>query len=163
MENLLTPEKGLIIWTIVTFIVLVFILGKVAWKPLLTALRDREEGIRKAIEDAMSARQSADQLKLQYEKELASSQEKAYAILKQTEAEAQKLREKILKEAEEESLKIMANAKSQIEEEKTNALRDLRTQVSKISIQAAEKLMKHSMNQRVQDELLEEFFKDMGK
>src|SRR5580704_9029690 len=106
MENLLTPDKGLMIWTMVTFACLVLLLGKVAWKPLLQALKDREDGIRKAIDEANSARQTADQLKAQYEQELARGQEKAQAILAQTQAEAQKVREQILKEAEAEARRL---------------------------------------------------------
>jgi len=93
METLLTPDKGLIIWTIVSFAALVWLLSKVAWKPLLAALKDREDGIRKAIEDAASAKLSADQLKTQYEQELAKTQDQAAGILSQAQVEAQKIRD----------------------------------------------------------------------
>src|SRR5450755_126051 len=106
MENLLTPDKGLIIWTIVSFIVLVLLLSKVAWKPLIQALNDREAGIRKAIDDAASAHKAADQLKAQYEQELAKAQEKAAGFISQAQAEAQKLREQMLKDAEADACRL---------------------------------------------------------
>src|ERR1019366_8666113 len=100
MENLLNPDKGLIIWTIVSFAVLVLLLSKVAWKPLIQALNDREAGIRKAIDDAASAHKSADQLKAQYEQELANAQDKAAGFISQAKADAQKLHEQMMKDAE---------------------------------------------------------------
>ena len=163
MERLLQPDTGLMIWTVVTFLGLVFVLKKFAWKPLLQALNDRESGIRRAIEDAQSARTTAEQLKAQYEKELAQGQAKAQALLAQTTAEAQKVRERILKEAEQEAQRLSAANKRQLEEEKANVLRDLRKEVAGISVLAAEKLVRHSMNQKAQDTLLMDFFEDLDK
>src|ERR1700704_4105565 len=106
METLLNPDKGLIIWTIVSFAVLVLLLGKVAWKPLIQALKDRENGIRKAIGDATTARQSAEALQLQLQQELAKAQDKAAGMIAQAQAEGQKLRDQMLKETEVETRRL---------------------------------------------------------
>src|SRR6266480_977560 len=111
METLLNPDKGLIIWTIVTFVVLVLLLSKVAWKPLIQALKDREDGIRKAIEDAANAKTSAEQIKAQYERGLANAQEKAAGFISQAQAEAQKLREQMIKDAEAEARRLTEQTK----------------------------------------------------
>jgi len=161
MERLLQPDIGLIICTAITFLVLVAVLSKVAWRPLLAALKAREEGIRRAIEDAQSARSSAEQLKAQYERELAQGQDKAQAMIAQTTADAIKIRERLLKEAEEEAQRISAANRRQMEKEKANVLRDLRKEVAGLSVLAAEKLVRHSMNQKTQDELLKSFFDDL--
>src|SRR5882762_9266609 len=108
MERLLQPDTGLMIWTVVTFLGLVLVLGKFAWKPLLQALNDREASIKRAIEEARAAKVTAEQLKAQYERELAQGQEKAQALLAQTAVDAQKVRERILKEAEEEAQRLAA-------------------------------------------------------
>jgi F-type H+-transporting ATPase subunit b len=163
MERLLQPDIGLIICTAITFLVLVAVLGKFAWGPLLAALKAREESIRRAIEEAQAARVTADQLKTQYERELAQGQEKAQALLAQTSADAQKIRERILKEAEEEAQRLSAMNRRQLEEEKANVLRDIRKEVAGLSVLAAEKLVRHSMNQKAQDELLKDFFDDLDK
>jgi F-type H+-transporting ATPase subunit b len=163
MERLLQPDTGLMSWTVVTFLGLVFILKKVAWGPLLQALNDREAGIRRAIEDAQSARQTADQLKAQYEKELAQGQEKAQALLAQTATEAQKIRERILKEAEAEAQRLAENNRRQLEEEKNKVMRDLRKEVATISLMAAEKLVRHSINPKVQEDLLKDFLDNLEK
>src|SRR3954467_2693746 len=99
MERLLQPATGLIIWTVVTFLALVFVLKKFAWVPLLQGLNDREAMIKKAIEEATQARVAAEQLKAQYEKELARGQESAQAMIQQATADAQKVRDRMLKEA----------------------------------------------------------------
>lgn len=161
MENLLTPDKGLMIWTIVTFIALVLVLGKFAWKPLLQALKEREDGIRRAINEAQGARQTADHLKAQYEQELAQGQEKVNALLKQAQGEAQKLREQMLKDAEADARRLSEQTKRQLEEEKAKLSRELRQEVAGLSVMAAEKLLRHSINAKEQDALLAEFFKDL--
>jgi F-type H+-transporting ATPase subunit b len=163
MERLLQPDLGLMVWTVVTFLGLVFVLKATAWKPLLQALNDREAGIKRAIEDAQAAKATAEQLKAQYEKELAQGQEKAQALLAQAVAEAQKVRERLMKEAEEEAQRFTATTRRQLEEDKEKVVRDLRKEVAGLSILAAEKLIRHSMNAKAQDELLEGFFKDLDK
>jgi len=163
MENLLTPDKGLIIWTIVSFAVLVLLLSKVAWKPLIQALKDREDGIRKAIEDAASAKSSADQIKAQYEKELANAQAKAAGFISQAQAEAQKLREQMIKDAEAEARRLTEQTKRQLEEEKAKLSRELKADVAGLSVRVAEKLLRHSMNAKEQENLVAGFMKDLEK
>lgn len=163
MERLLQPDTGLMVWTVIIFLGLVFVIGKFAWKPILQALNEREAGIRRSIEEAQAARQTAEQLKVQYEKELAEGQSKAQVLLNQAQAEAQKVREQIVKQAQEESERLSAQTKRQLEEEKFKLVRELRGEVASLSVKAAEKLIRHQMNQKVQDELLQEFFKDLEK
>lgn len=163
METLLTPDKGLIIWTIVSFAVLVLLLGKVAWKPLIQALKDREDGIRKAIDDASSARRSADEIKAQYEQELAAAQDKAASFISQAKAEGQKLREQMLKETETEARRLTEQTKRQLEEEKSKLSRELRQEVAGLSLRVAEKLLRHSVNAKEQETLVQGFLKDLDK
>jgi F-type H+-transporting ATPase subunit b len=163
MENLLTPVKGLIIWTIVSFAVLVLLLSKVAWNPLIAALKEREDGIRKAINDASSAKTSAEQLKAQYEQDLAKAQDKAADLISQAQAESQKMREQMLKDAEAEAHRLIEQTKRQLEEEKSKLSRELRQEVAGLSIRVAEKLMRHSINAKDQDALVQGFIKDLDK
>lgn len=163
METLLNPDKGLMIWTMVSFLCLVLVLGKFAWKPLLEALREREEGIRKAIDDAHGAKLSAEQLKTQYEQELTHAQEKAAAFLAQARGDAQKIREEMLREAEAETQRLTDQTKRQLEEEKAKLSRELRQEVAGLSVKVAEKLLRHSMNAKEQDALVQGFLKDLEK
>jgi F-type H+-transporting ATPase subunit b len=163
MERLLQPDTGLMIWTVVTFLALVFVLKKFAWVPLLQGLNDREAMIKKAIEEAAQARVAAEQLKAQFEKELARGQESAQALIQQATADAQKVRDRILKETEEEARRLSEQNRRQMEEEKNSVLRDLRKEVAGLSIKVAEKLVRHSMNQKAQDELVNSFFEELDK
>ena len=163
MERLLQPDLGLMVWTVVTFLGLVFVLKATAWKPLLKALNDREAGIKRAVEEAQAAKVSAEQLKADLEKELAQGQDRAAALINQATAEAQKIREKLLKDAQDEAQRLSAQNKQQLEEEKSKILRDIRKEVAGLSVLAAEKLVRHSMNGKAQDELLQGFFNDLDK
>jgi F-type H+-transporting ATPase subunit b len=163
MERLLQPDLGLMVWTVVTFLVLVFLLKATAWKPLLQALNDREAGIKRAIEDAQAAKASAEQMKAQYEKELAQGQQKAAQMLAAATADGQKVREKMLKDAEAEAQRFTALNRREIEEEKNQALREIRKEVAGISIKAAEKIVRHEINAKSQEELLKGFFDDLDK
>ncbi len=163
MENLLNPDKGLIIWTIISFFALVLLLSKVAWKPLLAALKEREDGIRKAIDDATHARQSADALKAQYEQELVKAQGKAAQMVAQAQVEAQKLREQMLKDTEAEARRLTEQTKRQLEEEKSKLSRELRQEVAGLSVRVAEKLLRHTVNAKEQEHLVAGFLKDLEK
>jgi F-type H+-transporting ATPase subunit b len=163
METLLNPDKGLIIWTIVSFAVLVLVLGKFAWKPLLAALQEREEGIRKAIDDAASAKLSADQLKAQYEQELAKAQDKAAGMLSQAQVDARKVREQLIKDAEADALRLMEQAKRQLDEEKSKLSLELRQEVAGLTLKVAEKLLRHSVNAKENEALVQGFIKDLEK
>src|ERR1019366_2820518 len=163
MENLLNPDTGLIIWTIVTFAVLVLLLGKVAWKPLLASLNEREDGIRKAIEDAAGAKLSADQIKAQYEQELAKAQDTAAGLISQARVEGQKVREQMVKDAEAEARRLTEQVKKQLEEEKSKLSRELRAEVAGLSVKVAEKLLRHSVNAKENEALVQGFIKDLEK
>jgi F-type H+-transporting ATPase subunit b len=163
METLLNPDKGLIIWTMVSFAVLVLVLGKFAWKPLLAALKEREDGIRKAIDDAASAKLSADQLKAQYEEELAKAQDKAAGLLSQAQVESQKVREQMMKDAEADARRLTEQTKRQLEEEKAKLSRELREEVAGLSVKVAEKLLRHSVNAKENEALVQGFIKDIEK
>jgi F-type H+-transporting ATPase subunit b len=163
MEHLLQPDPGLLVWTIVIFLALVVVLKKFTWRPLLQALKQREDNIRRAIENAQSARQTAEQLKAEVERELAEGQSKAQAMLAQTRSEAQRLREKLLQQAQDEAKRLSEQTRRELGEEKAKLIRELRGEVAGLSILAAEKLVHHAMNPKVQDELLDEFFKDLEK
>ena len=163
MDKLLNPDTGLMVWTIVTFFVLVILLGKVAWRPLLQALKDREDGIRRAIDDASQARASAEQLKAQYEDELKRSQEKAQAMLTQSQAEGQKIRERLIKEAEAEAQRLSEQTRRQLADEKEKLARELRREVASLSVRVAEKLLRHTVNVKEQETLVQQFIKDIDK
>jgi F-type H+-transporting ATPase subunit b len=163
MESLLTPDKGLIVWTVITFVLLLVVLSRFGWKPLLQSLEERERGIRKAVDDAAAARLEAERLRAQLEKDLSESQSRVQAILKEAQADAQKVREQIVKDAQSESQRLTEQTRRQLEEEKTRLMRELRAEVAGLSLAVAEKLLRKTMTAKDQENLIQEILKDLDK
>ena len=96
MDNpLVQPDPGLFIWTIVTFLVLLTLLAKFAWKPLLEALETRQQGIRKALDDAQTAKQELERLEQESAQMMRKARAEAEALITQSRADADRLREEI--------------------------------------------------------------------
>jgi F-type H+-transporting ATPase subunit b len=164
VETLLTPDIGLIFWTMATFLVLVAVLGKFAWKPLLKVLEDREQGIRRSIDDASSAKQSAESLKAQLESELRAARDNVSAMIAQAQTDAQKIRDKMQADAERQSQRMLEQTRRQMEQEKEKALQDLRKEVTRLSLDIAEKVVRQAPGVlKDQAPLVEGFLKDLEK
>ena len=161
METLLTPDFGLSLWTITIFLILVAILGRYAWKPLLKTLQDREDGIRRAVADAAEAKLTVESLKAQLEKELAASYARAQAMLAEAQADAAKVRDRLIKEAESEAQRLMEQTRRQLEEEKARLSRELRQEVVHLSVQVAEKLLHHAVDAHEQESLVQGFISEI--
>ncbi len=146
--DLVTPEIGLIFWTTISFILLVFILGKFAWKPILNALNEREEGIINALSEADKARQEMAELKSSNEQILKEARAERDALLK----DAREIKNSMISEAKEEA-KIQANiivqqAKETIENEKQAAIAHLKNQVAELSIGIAQKIIREELSNK---------------
>lgn len=142
---MLTPEIGLVVWTTISFLILLFILGKYAWKPIINALNQREEGIKKALESADEARKEMQNLHADNEKLLAEARVERDAMLK----EAREIKNKIVadarNEAQEQGAKMIAQAKATIESEKKAAVAELKEQVAHLSLEIAEKVVRNEL------------------
>jgi F-type H+-transporting ATPase subunit b len=164
VDTLLNPDIGLAIWTISTFLILLFVLSKFAWKPLIKVLQDREQGIRRSIDDAASAKQSAESLKAQLEADLNSARDKVNVMIAQAQGDAQKIRDQIVREAELQSQRMMEQTRVQMEQEKDKALQDLRKEVTRISLNITEKILRQSPGaMKDQAPMIEGFLKDLDK
>lgn len=163
MEYLLSPDTGLIVWTLVTFLALVFLLGRFAWRPILTALEERETRLRQETEVAQKAREAAEGLRSQYEQQLALIRAEAEKLMVQARTRGEELQANIVKEAQKQANLLMEKTKEQLELEKERLMNDMRSQVGTLSAMAAERLMRRSVDQKVHEKLLEEFFADLGE
>ena len=143
--GLVMPNPGTIIWMLIIFGVVLFILKKFAWKPILNALKEREESIATALNSAEEAKKEVAGLKADNEKVIAEARREKDAILK----EAKELKEKIVAEAKEkagqEAQKTIDQARQQIEAEKTAAINDIKKQVAELSVMIAEKVIKQQL------------------
>ncbi|MDT0675341.1 F0F1 ATP synthase subunit B [Autumnicola musiva] len=144
--DLITPEFGLFFWQTIVFLVLIFLMAKFAWNPILGAVKNREESINKALSSAEEAKKEMQNLKADNEKLLKEARAERDGILK----EARQLKEKILSDANDEAQQkadqIVAQAKESIEMEKRAAMADIKNQVASLSIEIAEKVVRKELS-----------------
>ena len=139
--DLITPSVGLIFWTAVVFIILLVLLRSLAWKPILSAVKEREQSIEDALNAAKKAKEEMALLNAQNEKIMKEARAERDAILK----EAREMKENIINEAKNaaavEGNKLIENAKTAIQNEKSAAMADIKNQVGQLSIEIAEKIL----------------------
>lgn len=141
MQDIIMPQPGSIIWTLAVFIVLLFVLKKWAWGPIIRALQAREDGIRKDIADARKSRQDAEELLEKYRKQLDEARKEAQKLISDAAAKAETLHEEKKKQVETEAHAILEKAKADIELERQKAAQELRQEVVEIAITAAGKVI----------------------
>lgn len=159
--ELLTPGLGLIFWQVVIFSMLVLLLGKFAWRPILDSLRIREESIEEALRAADEAREEMSKLQSDNEKLLAKAREERDILLKDATKIAGELKEEAKEDAKKITAKMMEDARQGIESEKNAALKEVRNQVAELSVEIAEKLIRKSLgDEKSQKALVDEFLND---
>jgi F-type H+-transporting ATPase subunit b len=163
MDKLLNPDIGLTLWTLVTFACVVFVLGKFAWGPILSALEARETQIKNDLSAADEARRAAETSRRDFEAKLAEMQAKTQALLAQAEKDGRKVREDMLKAAQDESARLSEKTRKELAEEQRRLVQELRGEVASLSVAAAEKLLSRSVDKAVQDKVLQEAAADIEK
>jgi F-type H+-transporting ATPase subunit b len=160
--QLLTPGIGLIIWQTIVFVLLFLLLAKLAWKPIMNSLKDRERSIQDALDTAEKARHEMSQLRADNERLLNEAREERDRILREAREIAVKMREDAQADARKASDKIVEDARTAINLEKQAALKDVKVQVAMFSLEIAEKLMKKNLsNDKAQKDLVEAYVKDL--
>ena len=160
--ELLTPGTGLIIWQLITFVLLFLLLSKLAWKPIISSLKERELSIQSALDTAEKARLEMAQLKSDNEKLLKEAREERDKLLKEAREVANRMREDAQHDAKKSADKIIEDARAAINIEKQAALKDVKIQVAMFSLEIAEKLMKKNLaDDKSQKELVENYIKDL--
>ena len=159
MNNpLVQPDPGLFIWTIVTFLVLLALLAKFAWRPLLQALESRQESIRKALDDAQQAKQELERLQQESVRIVRAARVEADAILAASRTDGDRLREELKEKARGEAVALVRNAERQIQLETERALQQIRHEAIGLSVTIASKLIQRNLsaadNERLIDETL---------
>ena len=160
--DLLSPEPGLVIWTGLTFLILLFLLKKYAWKPLLSMIQEREDKIATALESAKKANQEYQRMEEAKAQMEADARKERDELLKEARAMKDSIVEEARKAAQDESEKIIADARLQIEKEKASAISELKQQVVKLSADIAGKILLVD-NLQVdgrQEKLIEKYLQD---
>lgn len=161
--GLLDVNPGLIFWTIITFLILLFILKKTAWKPILQALKEREDNIRASLEKAEQARKEAEEILEKNRKNLSEAEEQVKKIIEEGREYASKIRNEIISRANVEAQKLLENAKQEIENKKQEALIELKGIVADLSIQAAEKILEETLDKEKHKKLVEKLIQNLPK
>lgn len=160
--ELLTPGTGLIIWQAIIFIALFFLLSKLAWKPIVASLKEREESIQSALDAAEKAKIEMASLKSDNEKLLKEAREERDKILREAREAANRFHDEAQAAAKKNADRIIEDAKAVIHTEKASALRDVKSQVAMFSLDIAEKLIKKNLSDdKAQKELTDAFIKDL--
>ena len=157
MNNpLVQLDPGLFVWTILTFLLLLFVLAKFAWKPLLKMLNDREELIRSSLEDAEKAKEKLEKLNAEGEAIINQARSEAQSILSEGKAAVSKLKDETLDVAKEQAKQIASEAEKQINIEKDKAIAEIRSEVVNLSMSIAEKLINKNISPEDNKALIDE-------
>jgi F-type H+-transporting ATPase subunit b len=160
---MLNPNPGLILWTIVTFVLLLVILRKLAWKPLLAALQRREDSVRLALEQAGLARHEAERLQEENRARLGRAELEGRRIVTESRHLAEKIKEEIVQKANQQSHHIIEDAHAEIERNKQTALKELRGEVAQLAIQAAGKILDETLDDARQRKIIDAYLKELPK
>lgn len=161
-SRLITPDTGTIIWTVITFLILLALLAKFAWRPLLQILEERERTIRDSLEGAERARVEAHESLRQNQELVAGARRETAAIIEQGKREAESLRGEILAQARREAQDLVEQGKRQVQFEQKQAMEQLRRQVADLAIQAAERLIARSLDEDKQRELVDDYVNSLA-
>lgn len=160
--DLLIPEVGLVVWHSIAFLLLLFLLTKFAWKPVLKSIKDREESIDNALASAEKAKQEMARLTNENEELLKAARLERDQILK----EAKELKDQIVADAkvsaQTEGAKLIEQAKKEIDDQKKRALAEVKNQVSALSLDIAKKVLQQEFaDQSKQEALVNDLLKDV--
>ena len=162
MDNpLVQTDPGLFIWTIVTFLILLALLAKFAWRPLLQALETRQNAIRKSLDDAQQARIELERLNQESAQIIARARVDADAIITQSRADGERLREEIRQKARGEADLIVKNAERQIQLETSRALEQIRHEAVELSVMIASKIIQRNLTKEDNERLIDDALKQV--
>jgi len=161
--SIIDVSPGVVFWTIITFVFLLLILKKFTWKPILTALAQRESAIKESLEKAERAQEDAQKVLDANQANLAKAEEESKQIINQSRAYAEKLKEQILQESKDQAKKIVDDASQEIERKKEAAFDELKNQIAEIAVKAAEKILRENLDKDTQKKLVDKYIGEIGK
>lgn len=159
--DLVTPGLGMIVWSTLFFLILLFILGKFAWPAILSAVKARNESIKNALDAADRAKEEMAKLQADNEQILAEAKAERDALMREAKAVKDKLIAEAKEKATEEAAKLVKNARESIQREKTAALNEMKVQMASLSVEIAEKLLRKKLGDpKAQKELVDKLIRE---
>ena len=146
--ELVTPGLGLFFWMVLSFSIVLFLLVKFAWKPILNGLKERENSIDEALQSAQKAREEMSHLKADNEQIIKEAKQQREKLIREAKETREKIVEEAKVEANKEANRIIEKAKTVIQNEKKAAITEIKDQISLISVDIAEKLIKQELSEK---------------
>ena len=162
---LFEPQPGLMIWTVISFALLLTVLAKVGFKPLADIIKKREDSIRGSIDEAEKVRQEAEKLLGNYKKQLAEARKESHEIIKQGKKIAENVKTEIVAKADREAKQIVENAKLEIDRERARAIEELEAKVTDLTVLMTAKVVNKMLDSKDHMQLIEDSLsevKDLG-
>ena len=154
-------DPGLFIWTILTFLILFFVLSKFAWRPLLEALESREKTIRSSLDDAEKAKQELESLNAETETIISEARSEAQSIRLEAKSAAEKVKADIIAQAGEDAKKLRDENEKQIQVEKDRAINEIRQEVVDLTLTVAERVIRKNLSKEDNQDLIEDSLKTL--
>jgi len=160
--QIVTPELGLIFWQLVIFLIVLFLLAKFAWKPILSSLKEREDSIETALRMADQAKLEMQLLKASNEKLLAEARQERDRMLQEATQMANQLIEQAKTKATEEGGRMIVQAREAIQNEKNAALAEVKNTAAQLSVDIAERILRRELTDTAaQQQLVDSYLKDV--
>ncbi|MDQ7064586.1 MAG: F0F1 ATP synthase subunit B [candidate division KSB1 bacterium] len=160
--DLLSPETGTMFWTALTFLLLLLVLGKLAWKPLVSALNEREQRIRESLEKAEEAQRQAEKNIAEYQAMLEKARAESQEIIERSRKTAETMREEIVENAKKEAERLLERAKKEIALEREKAVDEIRKLAVDLSLIATRKAIGKTLTPKDHEALIQEALKEIG-
>ena len=161
MNPLVQPDPGLFIWTIVTFLILLALLGRFAWRPLLDALEQRQAAIQKSLDDARQARQELERVQVEAQRILAEARTQAGEIVSRTRTDAAAFGEEMKQKARADADALVKHAERQIEMQTSRALETIRHEAVDLSVAIASKILRRDISKEDNERLIQDTLREM--
>jgi F-type H+-transporting ATPase subunit b len=139
------------------------LLTKFAWKPILSALKQREDAIKDSLEQAEKAKDEAKQILAENQNSLAKAEDESKKIIEQSRIFAENLKEQMIKDSKAQAKKLIEEASAEIDRKKNAAFDELKNQIAEISVQAAEKILKENLDAEKNKKLVDKYISDISK
>jgi F-type H+-transporting ATPase subunit b len=161
-SNILTPNGGLMVWTLVIFLILLFVLGKWAFGPITEQVRKREQALTDALEGAKRDREEAAKLLAEQRKQLEAARDEGQKLIAEARSAADKSRQDIVNQAREQQQEILNRTRDEIRAERDKAIAELRREAVDLAILGASKVIEKNLDDRTNRELVEKFLASVG-
>lgn len=158
----IVPDLGLMFYSTVAFFILLFILGRFAFPPLVKMMEDRGEKIKESLEGAEKTRIEAQKLLDDYRAEMAKAREEAQKIIEEGRKFGESIKEELSEKAKQEADQIIERATAEIEREKTAAVEELQSKMADLTIQAASKVIDKALTKSDHEDIINDFLSKVG-